>query len=128
MKPFVTRFHVPLYKTVVDVVFGDDLKVCHAHVHRDLRMCPADIDNARALTYPVINGHSAITFNVAYESRIQNAIGHEAFHMTMGIMDYIGIRHTRKTEEPFAYLHGALLEQLNAAYDKFRKHKTQKET
>lgn len=128
MTPYVTRFRVPLYNTAVDVVFGDDLKACHAHVHKDLRMCPADIDNARALTYPVINGHTAITFNVAYESRIQNAIGHEAFHLTMGIMDYIGVRHTRKGEEPFAYLHGVILEKLNAAYVAYRKNKAQKET
>lgn len=121
MTPYVTHFHVPLYRTVVDIVFGDNMKVCHSLVHRDLRNVTAEFDCVRALTYPVINGHTAVTFNMRYEPRIQNAIAHEAFHVTMGIMEYVGMKHTRKAEEPFAYLHADILEKLHAAYAKYKK-------
>lgn len=116
--PFVAKFRLPLYRTRVTVLFGDDLRACHGLLHKSLQASELDSD-ACALTYPIVMGRTAITFNTRYLGVIVNAIGHEAFHMTMNVMDYVGIRHAPESEEAFAYTQGEIVNQLTAAYAKY---------
>ena len=57
--------------------------------------------NARAVSFPIVDGKSPIIWIGSFED--QGVIAHEIFHTTLNIMYWTGMELNSETEEAFAY-------------------------
>ncbi len=86
----------------VTVLITEDVAFATKYVKENLDSTATAADfNARAVTFPIVDGKSPIIWMSSVED--QGVIAHELFHTTLNIMYWAGMELNSETEEAFAY-------------------------
>jgi len=86
----------------VTVLITDDVSFATKYVKENLDSTVTAADfNARAVTFPIVDGKSPIIWMSSIED--QGVVAHELFHTTLNIMYWTGMELNSETEEAFAY-------------------------
>lgn len=86
----------------VTVLITEDVAFATKYVKENLDSTVAAADfNARAVSFPIVDGKSPIIWMSSIED--QGVIAHELFHTTLNIMYWAGMELNSETEEAFAY-------------------------
>lgn len=86
----------------VNVLITEDVSFATKYVKENLDSTVTAADfNARAVTFPIVDGKSPIIWLSSIED--QGVIAHELFHTTLNIMYWTGMELNSETEEAFAY-------------------------
>ncbi len=86
----------------VTVLITDDVPFATKYVKENLDSTVTAADfNARAVSFPIVDGKSPIIWMSSIED--QGVIAHELFHTTLNIMYWTGMELNSETEEAFAY-------------------------
>lgn len=95
-----TIIKVPIYNTKIKIVICEDLdKYCKENAIDERGV------NHEAVVYDFVNYDRDFHFIVLFRPNVKsNTIVHECFHLTCGIMRYIGCKLSNNSEESFAYL------------------------
>lgn len=110
---------VPIYDAVVWLVVADDL-------HRErvkMNHIFGEFDYAEFSYSALMSYDEAGTFGLFFETKSldHNRIGHEVFHLTHRILDWVGTNFDSKHHEHAAVLHGFLLSWVMNETKKYRK-------
>lgn len=86
----------------VTVLITEDVAFATKYVKENLDSTATAADfNARAVTFPIVDGKSPIIWMSSIED--QGVIAHELFHTMLNIMYWTGMELNSETEEAFAY-------------------------
>lgn len=86
----------------VTVLITEDVAFATKYVKENLDSTVKAADfNARAVSFPIVDGKSPIIWMSSIED--QGVIAHELFHTTLNIMYWTGMELNSETEEAFAY-------------------------
>jgi len=86
----------------VTVLITDDVPFATKYVKENLDSTVTAADfNARAVSFPIVDGKSPIIWMSSIED--QGVVAHELFHTTLNIMYWTGMELNSETEEAFAY-------------------------
>ena len=86
----------------VTVLITEDVPFATKYVKENLDSTVTAADfNARAVSFPIVDGKSPIVWMSSIED--QGVIAHELFHTTLNIMYWTGMELNSETEEAFAY-------------------------
>lgn len=86
----------------VTVLRTEDTSFALKYVRENLDSTVTAADfNARAVSFPIVDGKSPIIWIGSFED--QGVIAHELFHTTLNIMYWTGMELNSETEEAFAY-------------------------
>ena len=84
------------------VLITEDVAFATKYVQENLDSTVRASDfNARAVSFPIVDGKSPIIWMSSIED--QGVIAHEIFHTTLNIMYWTGMELNSETEEAFAY-------------------------
>lgn len=123
----VKKMEFPLYGGNFWVVVSNDFKEANAVLKSETfseddfyaHTCYRGVMN-KALGYEVRT--TVLVFNIAHPQGVSSGtMAHEAVHAANTVMEYAGWKHDSSNDEPYAYLVGWIVDEVQKCIDEYKK-------